>query len=468
MTGIERLRELTWNVSDIGGRTYRGGFVVTTVEDIYAIADQIERERACDADTTENVRLIVGGVIDSMECHVSGVEGAEDSPVARWARELRDALKSDTSEANDAQNPSCADPAKAADVSSEAQKVTRDPAADVSKSAYDLLPQKEREIIAWVRKHGGLDYVKSEWRSRVPYDRYERRRQRLLGHIAECEAALGRRNERIADMGLRIQSIEIENAKLRKRAMPDGCEWPRYTSGEPVEVGDDVAGPDYGERIHVDAVKFHANGFTLYDKNGFDKWYESDERFERPVVLASDGEPLEVGQTVWDTNGDELIVGALEDGGHTVTCRYVDVGDGIPVHGMWSPSDLTHQRPVLDADGAPIREGDTVWDVETGIEFEVSKVSGCAVTMSNGAYYSSAFPRYCPSKITHAKPEPRDSWERIEEDADALVDAEINGEGSYNAANAYCNRRGLGEGTTFVLMAQDLVRRAKALAGRDE
>ena len=93
MTGIERLRELTWNVSDIGGRTYRGGFVVTTVEDIYAIADQIERERACDADTTENVRLIVGGVIDSMERHVSGVEGAEDSPVARWARELREALK---------------------------------------------------------------------------------------------------------------------------------------------------------------------------------------------------------------------------------------------------------------------------------------------------------------------------------------------------------------------------------------
>ena len=36
---------------------------------------------------------------------------------------------------------------------------------------------------------------------------------------------------------------------------------------------------------------------------------------------------------------------ALEDGGHTVTCRYVDVGDAIPVHGMWSPSDLTHERP---------------------------------------------------------------------------------------------------------------------------
>ena len=28
-----------------------------------------------------------------------------------------------------------------------------------------------------------------------------------------------------------------------------------------------------------------------------------------------------------------------------MTCRYVDVGDAIPVHGIWSPSDLTHERP---------------------------------------------------------------------------------------------------------------------------
>ena len=159
-----------------------------------------------------------------------------------------------------------------------------DPVADTTMSAYDMLPEDDRAALDWVREHGGLDHVKSEWRSRVPYDRYERRRQSLLGHIAECERALGRRNERIADMGLRIKSIEVENAKLRKRAMPEGYEWPRYTSGELVEVGDDVVGPDYGERIHVNAIKFHANGFTLYDKSGFDKWYESDDRFERPIA----------------------------------------------------------------------------------------------------------------------------------------------------------------------------------------
>ena len=54
------------------------------------------------------------------------------------------------------------------------------------------------EAAEWVRDHGGLDNVRTEWRSRVPYEKYEQRRQRLLGHIAECEAALGRRNESIA------------------------------------------------------------------------------------------------------------------------------------------------------------------------------------------------------------------------------------------------------------------------------
>ena len=36
-----------------------------------------------------------------------------------------------------------------------------DPAADVSMSAYDLLPDEDRDAIAWVREHGGLDAVRA-------------------------------------------------------------------------------------------------------------------------------------------------------------------------------------------------------------------------------------------------------------------------------------------------------------------
>ena len=121
MTGIERLRTLAgaWDAYGLSGI-------------LEYVARQIELERACDADTAENIRLIVGRVIDDMERHVSGVEGADDSPVTRWARELREAL--------------CGD--------------EHDPDADVSMSAYDLLPQEDRDAVAWVRERGGLERVK--------------------------------------------------------------------------------------------------------------------------------------------------------------------------------------------------------------------------------------------------------------------------------------------------------------------
>ena len=381
MTGIEQLRKL-------GADAVRGGEVGRAICDI---ADQIERERECDADTIENLRLELG---------------------------------------------------------------------------------EARDDAAWVRAHGGLDYVKSEWRSRVPYDRYERRRQRLLGHIAECETALGRRNWRIEELEGRVKALTTENAELRKRLMPEGMEWPRFEDGELVHVGDSapfgtddvmevtgveinrfgyvihgsindgmrecVDGDEHGVAVKRPAPKVldadgaeirvgdtvyqmgckyrvsHLHGSNgkvriVYENSG--RWVDPKTLTHRAPVLAADGRPLEVGQTVWDTNGDELVIGALEDGGHTVTCRYVDVGDAIPVHGMWSPSDLTHQRPVLDADGKPLREGEAVYLTDSTTAFVVDDImtredGATVVHLMDGAWH-------LPQYLTHERP---DSWGRIEED----------------------------------------------------
>lgn len=275
MTGIERLRRVA------EAQDMRNVWTAMLSNELSDIADQIERERACDADTIENIRLIVGVVIDDMERHILGHESMEDSPVERWARELREALGGDG----------------------------RDPAADVSMSAYDLLPADERDAIAWVREHGGIVYVRKEWHSRVPYDLYERRRQRLLDHIAECETALRRRNQRIEELGKTIEFFQLNNSNFRhlladvaerlgftrygddyepedlldaldRRLMPEGMEWPRYEDGEPVQFGDVVSD------VEVRSVVFRDGGILLSDCTsvpGWGTWRSYKEPIRRPA-----------------------------------------------------------------------------------------------------------------------------------------------------------------------------------------
>ena len=507
MTAADRLRTLAgeWDVYGLGG----------ALEDV---ARQIERERACDADTTENVRLIVGGVIDSMERHVSGVEGAEDSPVARWARELREALKSDASDGSDGEKPSCPGCHDAADATFGGRKVTRDPAEDVSMSAYDLLSSDERNAIAWVRDHGGIDYVKREWRSRVPYDRYVRRRQSLLGHIAECETALGRRREIISKLTHRVSDLTNENAELRKRLMPEGMEWPRFEDGEPVRIGDEFMGND-GKIYTVKQVRFMGCYFSLYDfcdekpqlkadygecvkrpapkaldadgaeiRVGDTVWDveygcehvvtkvskgtvfvafedESADRYDpaslthRAPVLAADGRPLRVGETVWDVNdGREYKVVTVESPVQ-FDMTLIKVDDGKAAYCVWiRPDNLTHQRPVLDADGVPIKVGDTVYEVgENYPPFIVGRLpEPGAYRTVKVVHPSGAFTFLDPERLTHTKPEV-DSWQRIEEDV--MADAKD-----------YCESRGISSEYpkhSGKAKCEDLVRRCRALAERE-
>lgn len=295
MTGIEELRHLAQHV-----RTKSATGYVTVVASHHAIeleiiADQIERELREERDRWDGElceaqmdKTRVMAVYLEMNRHVSGVEGADDSPVARWARELRRALKSDASDARGAQNTSCHDPAETADVSSEAPKVTRDPADDVSMSAYDLLPEEEREAIAWVREHGGLERVKAQRRESMPRAAYERKKAGFLGHIAECERALRRRNERISELEERVRVRERANDELneelnamRPRLMPDGMCWPVFEDGEPVRIGDVVSD------VEVRSVVLREDGIILSDCTsvpGWGTWRSYKEPIKRPIA----------------------------------------------------------------------------------------------------------------------------------------------------------------------------------------
>ena len=276
MTGIERLRVVA------------GFWRENKLDDI---VEQIEREQGGRVS-----RMRVLSVVTEMEHHILGHEGMEDSPVARWARELRAALGGDG----------------------------HDHAADVSVSAYDLLPQENRDAIAWVREHGGLDEVEAHWSGRVPLKSVKRmvalhkiKRERLKAHALGLERKCAERGETIrglsgkaakqsdelrvmrdviaetcARLGVEGTGSTVDDAQaiwreISRRLMPEGMEWlleawPRFEDDSPLKLGD-MALID-GEADMVEAVQLWIHGKPVIYGDGGSQQLDKGERVKRPVA----------------------------------------------------------------------------------------------------------------------------------------------------------------------------------------
>ena len=100
-----------------------------------------------------------------------------------------------------------------------------------------------------------------------------------------------------------------------ERAVPEGVEWPRFEDGELVRIGDELEFE--GKTMLVCDATFYADGWALWcdceDMSG--RLYgKCGERVKRPVpkVLDADGAPINVGDTVWATyDGRKHIVMAV-------------------------------------------------------------------------------------------------------------------------------------------------------------
>ena len=268
----------------------------------------------------------------------------------------------------------------------------KDRSRDTTMSAYGLLPEEDRDALRWVREQGGLE-------------------------------------------------------EIRKRLMPEGYEWPRYESGEPLRYEDRYVYD--GRERDVWHVDFDSYGEpTILNKDGTRSHPDKGERVKRPApkVLDADGVEIRVGDEVWDVEtGCKRTVRAVND---NETVEF----DGYENRG-WFGKFFTHRAPVLAADGKPLREGETVYHIESGDEFTVMGVdaeSGDA-HVRWGYDFEDKSGSIAAKLLTHQRP---DSWERIEEDAGCT-------------AAKYNERRGT-IFTTKQQVARDLVRRAKALAGVSE
>ena len=155
---------------------------------------------------------------------------------------------------------------------------------------------------------------------------------------------------------------EREKMGTRIREIPEDIEWPRYYDGELVDIGHIM------EQGMVVGIELRTEGYHIECLHG---------SFEGPYgacvirpALAADGEIVREGETVWNAaTGEEFKVVDVRGG-------YVYLGKNGSPHVSLKrlAGALTHKRPVLDADGAPIYEGDTLYGVKTGRPCKVRDV----------------------------------------------------------------------------------------------
>ena len=232
-----------------------------------------------------------------------------------------------------------------------------------------------------------------------------------------------------AERDAAMQELRQLKEEVEGRLMPKGMEWllevwPKYESGEFVKFGDELEHKEQGHRFKVDGVEFMADGWrACYESGGVRDVYHPGERVKRPAkVLDADGAEIRVGDEVWSTAGEF-------DGKRTVKSIHVD--DGEPPYALFNERsepwsclccNLTHRAPVLAADGKPLREGETVWSVDSGTRYTVEKITDELIPIKCCSEMGSTVSLH-PSQLTHERPE---SWERLEEDADitaSLFDA---------------------------------------------
>lgn len=330
--------------------------------------------------------------------------------------------------------------------------------------------EEDREAAEWVRGHGGIEELRRMFQD-----------------------ADSRRVELCGALGIDLDKGWSEAmAAMRLRLMPEGMEWPCYESGEPV-IFESMIADDRGGSAAAMSFEFSDDRVYIRDFEGFpSQMLAVGERVKRsaPEVLDSEGVECNVGDAVWwvhNKTGNFRITRIDKYG----KCAIHDDDPDEPC-GMTVPStELTHKRPVLDADGVEIRVGDRLYDTDTGCGRTVLAADGRqlregeTVWDTNGDGYvveriysgttEPDFPGHTvacrrtddivthmfkPSQLTHQRP---DSWERLEEDAEKNPCDYFGFDweetcGKCPASGKNCEQT----------MARDLVRRAKKLAGVSE
>ena len=309
----------------------------------------------------------------------------------------------------------------------------------------------ESDVLAFVEEKGGLDELKKQFEaSDRSYNRKTFYDRLALGWIEEHG-------------GLDA---------VKERLMPEGMEWlfevwPKWSNGEYCKFGDWWVSDNYGEPKPKQFRKL-----SIYTPEQLREWgqdngdnygYEwdfvrpSDPKYRpdeveppAPKVLDADGEEIRVGDEVYQM-GCKYRVSHLHGANGRVRIVYENSGRWV------DPKTLTHRAPILASDGRPLREGETVWDVNdkhgypgTVVDVNLDGLDHVKIDVEEP---TPARVSIHPIRLTHERPE---SWERLEADA---------GKNPFDYCKDVGHRLDTCENSE-AYKSRDLVRRAKALAER--
>lgn len=182
--------------------------------------------------------------------------------------------------------------------------------------------------------------------------RYRAERDALLQAVERVaddmeRHCLGHEIERDAPVVSWIERLRMASASVghivaddgRCATMPEGMEWPRFEDDAPVRIGDDAV--IAGRACAVSSINFADHCWTIAGGGGHEK-IGYGERVKRPAkVLDADGAEIRVGETLWfRVTGEKFHVTALASGDSV----YGKVGNDI-AESEFCAADLTHERP---------------------------------------------------------------------------------------------------------------------------
>ena len=152
-----------------------------------------------------------------------------------------------------------------------------------------------------------------------------------------------------------LKGILAEN----KSQLPEGIQWPRFTDGELVKIGDEITYPD-GRNHKVKQFWFEDGKYLLGDSLfGLKVGGEYGEPVKRPEpeVLDADGVPIKVGDTVWYTDelptkkfvGDRCTVKTIERIRDRYSIKVLNEDRGYFQYDLTGKF-LTHRKPDTQED----------------------------------------------------------------------------------------------------------------------